>query len=775
MYRLIAVQLGALALAATAAVVADEPARYWALLRDDTQVSAAEFQNGRWWDDGATLGGRRLFDRANPVRMLCDLRLGSVQPDNYILLANGDVLPGRALQFLPAAPEEGLPPRLLVALDYPLHTTDPAGMTVRADRVARIVAAPTETPAREPGTLVFADGRKLPVTAVRWTERGIKALGESGVIAAQFDELADLHLPKVDAAAALDDDRFYPPLDPQGLVGRLEAADGAVLTYRRELSRVALALAKGKPKSRVVPRKGWSEPIEYLHVQPSWALSPLLVPVETICRQSFRARNELPLSLLPAEVLKQQSGIHDWSWRRNRNVRGDVLRSGRVAADLGVGTHSACEIAFDLPPGAKEFTALVGLDAGVGEKACAAAKIFRDKAGGKVLWAGDALRGDDEPVRVGPLDVSKVKRLVLVTDSAQQKRSADAYPFDIGDHVNWLLPMLTLEESAGDRAELLRRFVPSWQTWEITRGDAARIDATPTWGERRERWDAAIRATGTEPVTLRRTVTLIPYVNDVLEVILDPAEAETAGRIGLTADGQRLDPADVQYITEKYRQEHSSSRSKPPIPKDLGGAILHWDLRAYRGRSVQLALGIAPESKDRPAAGLVWRRCALRGAISGLPPEGRPPLPDVPLTSLKPLETTVNKDRRSPTADAMPTYSRTFRPIRFLGQRFDGGYGMINGSSITFAVEPSYGRFVAAAGCCTYYAGPFQVLLDDKVAWETYAMHVAMPATQVDVAIPAGTKKLTLRIGGSGHGAGSGAWANAGFIKSDVAGTPGVP
>lgn len=451
----------ALAFAAIAGIArADDPIRFWALFRDDTQVSAANFEDGHWWDDAATLDGRRLFDPANPVRMLCDLRLGYSPAENYIRLANGDVLPGRVVQFLPASTEDGLPPRLLVALNYPLHTTDPAGLTIRADRVERIVAAATDTPAREPGTLVFADGRKLRVTAVRWAEGGIKALGEAGVVAAQFDELADLHLPKIDVAAALADDRFA--ANPQGLIGRLEASEGATLTYRRESSRVALLQPKPLPKgkSRYVPRihkrKGTSDPIEYLHVQPSWALSPVLVPVETICRQSFRARNEVPLSLLPAEVLQQQSGLHTWSWRRNRDVRGGVLRSGRIAADLGAGTHSYCAIAFDLPPGAKEFTTLVGIDAGVGENACAAGKVYRDKVGGKPLWAADVLRGDEEPVRVGPLDVSKAKRLVLVADFAPQKRLDGAYPFDIGDHVNWLLPMLTLEENDVKRAASLR-------------------------------------------------------------------------------------------------------------------------------------------------------------------------------------------------------------------------------------------------------------------------------------------------------------------------------
>ena len=116
-------------------------------------------------------------------------------------------------------------------------------------------------------------------------------------------------------------------------------------------------------------------------MQPNWSLGMILVPIDSIWRQSFRAAKEVPLSLLPAKTLSEKVGIHRWPWRRNENVEGGTLASGTIAVDLGVGTHSCCEIAFELPPQAKEFTTLVGLDRCIGPGACATCKIYADQAG----------------------------------------------------------------------------------------------------------------------------------------------------------------------------------------------------------------------------------------------------------------------------------------------------------------------------------------------------------------------------------------------------------
>jgi len=747
---------------AVAAARAEEPPRYWAMLRDGAQVTGSSLQNGNWWDENVTLGGRRLFDAGNPVRVLCDRKLVSSPAVSYVLLASGDVLPGRVRQFLPAPADGDVPGRLLVSLEPPLYTRNPAGLAIRADRVLRIVAARTGTAEREPGMLIFTDGRTMTATAIRWADQGVKALTEAGIVTAQFDEIAELSVPKVDVMAALSDDRFYPPLDPRGLVARLETVDGATLTYCREMSRVALIHPDRKYKPRS-PRKGASEPVDYLHVQPSWALDPILVPVETVCRQGFRGRNEVPLSLLPAQVLKQQAALHAWPWCRNRSVRGEVLQSGRITADLGLGTHSYSEIAFDLPPGAKEFSTLVGIDASVGDGGCATCKIYQDKVAGKPLFASEFLRGGAEPVRAGPLALGSAKRLVLVTDFADQNRPAGAFPLDIGDHIDWLLPMVTMDDSGGSRPELLRSFVPGWLAWNLEPGEAERVAAVPAWDDARDRWLPMVRITGGQPVTLTRSLSCRPYVNDVLELMLAPAEESVAERISVRVDDKPLATAAQEYLTERYVKE--SPRGRPALYRrpQLSGMLLYWDLQEYRGRTIQLALSIAPAKNSET---ILWHQCALKGAIANLPPDGQPLVPDVPLTSLKPLSASSVKERMEPTPSRLPAPGKWSWPIRFLGQRFENGYGMLRNSSVTFAVEPSYQRFVAVVGSCAHLAGPFQVLLDDKVAWDGGVLDSLSQAVQMSVDIPPGTKKLTLRLGEDGHSGASGAWVSAGFLKA---------
>ena len=188
--------------------------RFWALFADGSQVTAAKPDGRGWWSDDAVLGGRRLFGTANPVRMLRDTtRSGSLKAA-HVVLANGDVLPGRVVKFLPPSPHDGRPARLRLALDAPLVAVGLHDLEVRADRVLRLAAAPGRASGGEPGTLVSTDGGRVVATALRWTEEGVQALTKNGVVTKAFSEIADLRVPGVDVLdAVLDDGRYPPPGD----------------------------------------------------------------------------------------------------------------------------------------------------------------------------------------------------------------------------------------------------------------------------------------------------------------------------------------------------------------------------------------------------------------------------------------------------------------------------------------------------------------------------------------------------------------------------------
>src|SRR5262249_2744841 len=132
------------------------------------------------------------------------------------------------------------------------------------------------------------------------------------------------------------------------------------------------------------------------------------------------------------------------------------------------------------------------------------------------------------------------------------------------------------------------------------------------------------------------------------------------------------------------------------------------------------------------------------------------------LTSLEPL-TMIQRDRTQPLKDAIPK-TRQGEPIRFLGQRFTGGYGVARNSSVSFAVPPEYKKIVAVVGCCYQLAGPPAILVDDHVVWEQAVVSSLAPAEKIEIAIPAGAKTLTLQSGPEGLYYGFAAFANAGFV-----------
>jgi hypothetical protein len=185
-----------------------------------------------------------------------------------------------------------------------------------------------------------------------------------------------------------------------------------------------------------------------------------------------------------------------------------------------------------------------------------------------------------------------------------------------------------------------------------------------------------------------------------------------------------------------------------------------WDLARWRGQEVTLALSLQGQLET---SDVTWRGLTLRSAVANLPAGGQPLACDVPLTSLVPQDLIPPTGRGKPTKDGLPD-GRNPSPIRFLGQPFTGGYGLMRESSISFPLTGEYRRFVAIAGCSTFVAGPVQVLIDGEVVWERPLMIGLEPAEQIDVPVPAGAKTLTLQTGPHSSYTGFAAWANAGFV-----------
>ncbi len=645
MIRILLLALLVIGIAAPA-TGAENTGSFYALFYDGSHLSVPAFHEDVWWSDKATLGGHRLFGTENPVRILQDMAPRAALLGPRVEMANGDVVPGKIVGFLPAAPRDDTPARLLIALDGSLLAADPRGLAVRADRVLRVTSAAGGTSAGEPGSLMLTRGIRLTTSAIRWSDQGLKALTRSGLTTVPFDAIGDFCVPRLDVTRAVLDDSFYPPLGPAAVIGRLETVSGAVLTYFREMT--LTGASKALRSSR------------YLLVQPSWSLGTILVPIDSIWRQSFRAAKEVPLSLLPAKTLREKVGFHRWPWRRNENVEGGMLAIGTIAVDLGVGTHPCCAIGFELPPQAKEFITLVGLDRSIGPGACATCKVYADQLAGKPLFSSGLLRSGQGPLPVGPLPVAGCRTLVLVTEWAGEDRPREAYPLDIGGHVDWLMPLVTVEADADSYCQSLRRFVPGWATWDLALADACRVRVWPRWDAEHECWLPVVYPTGEQPLTLRRTLAPVSSANDLVELVFGQVKDAPWPKIDLRVDGALLAPTLGQHEDQSAAmpEQPAKPKSKPDAqarklkpdgapargsarklvvpnghePQTVAGdrlseagqpywvRTMQWDLRRFHGRPVQLTLSISPQKLE---SGLVWRALTTTAATGNSPPRSK--------------------------------------------------------------------------------------------------------------------------------------------------------
>ena len=736
----------------------NRPDRYWAMFRDGTVLIGKDLRD--WHERGRmpSLNGKPLFDPNNPLRMLRDTTIQSQLSGPYIEFANGDVLPGRLIGGMPADPATRMPTHLLVSVVSPMQAFDKrtTEIAIKPDHIARVVFTKEPRGPLEPGTLLFNDGRKVKVKAVRWALGGVKALTEEGSIVAGWIELAEVHPPGFNPIAALLEDALAPtPRKVEGvdaLIGRIATSHGAVLTYRRAMLR-----HEGEGDARGIMHA----------IQPAWALQAMRIPVDEIVTRSYREPRDLPLSAMPGETLLQKSATgFTWPWRRNANVRGNDLVLGSAVGDLGVGTHSYSEIAFDLPAQAKQFSATVGINRAVGNGGCAKVKVYREKVEGKPLWESGFLRGGDSPLKLGPIDVAGAKRLVLVTDFGHEGRPRGADPLDIRDEVDWLWPSVSVDLAAAAQTlpmPELEDVFPSLIGWTVSKEVRDRALLRPFWDLRKGRWmmsmlvDAdgsdADRLQRVKPFDVTRKMT-ITQANAWMSLSgARDDNGPSAHEVTILVDGKKIESA--------LNGDVNTGRNPGEFDER------YYSFGEFAGKTVTVALRITPrgDPNQRPS-GYLFGYMTPGPIVSELPEDGATIKPQVPISSLKPVVAEFKKvDKRELAA------GKHFdgKPLSILGWNYAEGFGLPAGESVlTYQLDPAWKRFVAVVGLCEGWqgAGPFEVLIDDQVVWKSLT-----PATfgrtdearQVEVHLPPGHKTLTLRIEKKNQ-AGA-AWADAGFMK----------
>lgn len=773
--------------AARAESLGGEPMRFWAVGFDGRPFSAAAL-DGPWWDVSSRLAGRPMFDAQRPIRCVYDASRRPRPPAAFVVLANGDRLPGRIVRYQGATSDDEWPSRFLVMPEPPALSAEPSGIWIRADQVLRIVAAATDMPAETPGQIVTLDGRAISANAIRWSDRGLRALTDSGVIALSLDQVAALAVPKVDRTTAVWADGEFASLMASSRVARAETEGGAVITWLRGVEQVVHQTVSRRTRQGVV-----RETTTSLAVRPRWAISGVLIPADSLVSLSMRRAEELPLSLLPAVLVEQETGIYEWPWRANRGARGGALRVGPLWADLGLGMHSRQVLAFDLPSGAKAFEGWVGLDADVCPSACAGwvVSVVPHGQTAPVVKARGVLRGGQPAGRVGPIDLTDADRLVLAAEFGDDTQEADAAPWDIGDHVNWLFPTITVEQGGavaastsltstangranngvnggataassrvgvpGSREALLRWLTPGWEFWtpEFSRPDVA---AAARFDEAMNCWTSVLRRKISDRIVLRRRVEVRPLCGDVLEAIVAADGFDQREQFQLVVEGQSFEPSDARLITLGPQRKHRRVQSGSPAPPTAKCMFLRWDLQQWAGRAIELEL-VAVSPNDRPQQ---WYGLRFTGPVDE-PLEPPLPQPLAALSDVKPTSVKSARDGLTPQANRLHRSSKSNLSIRLRGRLFERGFVFAAGSEATFELDPSWRRFTGLVGCCVDAVGPVQVLVDGEIVHEIAQLDELSPAAPIDIRLPDGARSLTLRVLGGTTGYSAAAFVDSGF------------
>ena len=164
-----------------------------------------------------------------------------------------------------------------------------------------------------------------------------------------------------------------------------------------------------------------------------------------------------------------------------------------------------------------------------------------------------------------------------------------------------------------------------------------------------------------------------------------------------------------------------------------------------------------------------------------------PPKPDVHLSDLKPLRAVgpghspASTDHRFSPVSSPPQKDLSNRraPLRLRGIAHAKGLGVHAPNQMVFELKPEYARFVALAGVdehildvnlgsnlAKYPSVVFKAFIDGKLMAASPVMRISEQPWRFDVAIPGGSKRLSLIAtdAGDGNREDLANWVEAGFM-----------
>jgi len=531
-------------LTAAPVVGAERPARYAARLASGRRIESDRLTN--WYAANAIphLAGTPLLEPANPFRWLNQRTGGPAdEPRSYVEFTNGDRLPGVVIDYRSGAeePYHPRPPHLIVrvSIDFEPPENKPVPeIRVATQFVRRIVWQRREGAAFQSGTALHRDGRSLSFRAMRLKRGEAHVLLADGDRQLAWDELAELHLPAVDAWTAWFDQlaAVCPTLDTRLL--HVQTSTGLIAT-----ASLACFTARFEGNS--------SDPDRWVHgLQPAWSLDILWIPFRDIATYRCFAAHEVPLSQIASQrVVPGGSAGGRGRVQVDRSVAGPRLRSKTLEFGWGFGVGSASELFFELPRGARTLQTSVCLDRAAEGGGCIRPRVLLvSGANRRPLWEGDVLQGSETVIESGPISLggstTEPKTLVLQIDPMISGRPPGADPLDIRDFANWCDPLLELDRAAvweelGKR--LAQRFV-AWRGWSVAAGKGTPSEAGLELSLQATdsipgSFEAAVRPLEL-PLMLRRSLTVGPHDNWLVIAATRTARKLPEPRLAVSIEGQ---------------------------------------------------------------------------------------------------------------------------------------------------------------------------------------------------------------------------------------------
>ena len=735
----------------------DSP-QYRAVFGDSEVVTGQKITG---WDtpaNPAKLDERLLFDQPTGViRYLEKLDAVIERTGPYITLTNGDVLPGVVVGYQDENTLNGVPAYYVVHLRRPLlpFGSDDGSIRVKANRVKRLVFSTASGDLiskirRDPGTVILTNGQILKTEELRWSETGLRGISDTSSFSARWDELSVVDPPVDKIFSAMDamlDDLLAPAVDPEARIGRLVTTHGATLTYREDM---------------LVPQRREGSTL-YHAVQPAWSLDSISVAFDEIAVFGFRAPNEIPLSSFPATLLENRS-LTGFSlpWKRNRNIRGGILASGNMFADLGIGTHSYSKIAFAIPPEVvTKFRGHVGIDRIAQGGGCVRVKIIRGIAGGDEVDAYQSghLIGANGPTAFDVNDFTKCDRIVLETSFGDQGRPAGADPFDIRDDVSWMLALLTVNvPELQSRAWWgFQQYSSQLTNWTIPDNFKSQLRMSAYWNAADGRWMSGLSWKAPVAAVLDK-----PIMEFSQKVVL------THNNSWVTFSGAS-DGIGDKTATVRVAVNGEPVASIANADVNLAGQVgafdaKHWALGSMVGEEIEIKVQVMPrEAGTYQPQGFTIGSFGLQPVISGLSGEGTLPVPDVSLTTLTPISFKMPGFTEMPPVGIL----KEDVPLQTGGVHIADGYIFPGESELVYKLLPTYDKFVMIVGREQSHAGnfgPCEVLIDEEVVWtsqELFAGRGGMagaekdqmagvflpstPGAYVKIPVPSGHTSLTIR------------------------------